>query len=179
MSKIEPIILENVDYYTAGGIWPHIIKLADIPSSKIEEYKLRPEDYRPWDKSVGPDDTHIVKFGDHFAGGGVYASHSWHDVTVDYKGEKTIRISCFPLSPRSFVEIWQRSNSIQQVIASYKANHSGGYCINDVRVKARSLRKQGVPLKRLPYWHVDAKPEPKKHYLADFATSLLLKEVAM
>ena len=169
MSKIEPIILENVTYDPAGGVWPHTINLADIPSSKIEAYKLRPNDHRPWDRSLGSHHTHIVKFADIFEGGGVYARHSWHDVKV-YEGEKTTRIYCNPLSERSFVEIWQRSNSVEQVIASYKANHSGGYCIKDVQAKARRIRKQGCPLKDLPYRHGDAKVI-KKHYLADFAQS--------
>jgi len=170
MSKIEPIILENVSYYMAGGVWRHTINLADIPSSKIEEYKPRPEDHRPWDKSVGPHDTHIVKFGDIFGGGGVHGGRCWHDVKV-HKGEKTTRIYCYPLSPQSFVEIWQRSNSIEQVIASYKANHSAGYCINNVQAKARRMRKDGVPLKDLPYRHNTDVNIIKKHYLADFAQS--------
>ena len=173
MNKIEPIILDNVEYYTGTQLCRQTINLADVPASKIEAYKPRPDDWRTWDTSLGPYHTHIVKFSDLFERNSVNGPRMWHDVKVR-QGEKTVDIGCFPLSPKSFVEIWQRSNSIQQVIASYKANHSAGYCISDVEAKARRLRKQGVPLKHLPYRSSDAKPEPKKHYLADFARSLLL-----
>ena len=178
MSKIEPIILDNVEYYTSSCCWLYTINLADIPASKIEEYKRRPDDWKPWlePKLVGPYHTHIVKFAaDYFDRDSVSGAGSWHDVRV-YEGKKTVDIGCLPLSSRSFVEIWQRSNSIRQVIVSYKANHSAGYCIGDVEAKARRLRKEGVPLKDLPYHSSPAKPDSQKHYLSDFAQSFLSQE---
>ena len=174
MSKIEPIILDSVEYNTSTCAWRKTINMDEVPFSKIEDYKPRPEDYRPWE-ICPPEWSHIVKFSGLFERNSVAGRNSWHDVRV-YEGEKTFDIGCYPLSLLNFIEIWQRSNSVLQVRASYEANHSAGYCINDLEAKARGLRKCNVPLKKLPYHPSVAEPDTKRNYLAEFAASFLSKE---
>lgn len=179
MSKIEPIILDSVKYNTSTCVWQQRINMDEVPSSKVEDYKPRPEDWRSWDKS--PHETHIVKFSGLFERNSVVGPNSWHSVRV-YEGEKTFKVLCHPLSLLNFIEIWQRSNSVLQVRASYKANHSAGYCISGLEAKARGLRKVGVPLKKLPYRPSAVEPDTNQnyllnnYYLAEFAASFLSKE---
>ena len=171
MKKIEPIILDNVKYNTSACAWTRTFYLDNIPASKVLAYEPKPEDFRVWDRSIGDDHTHIVKFSGVWTPSSVQgANNCWHAVR-EWGGKKSVDIACYPLCASNFVEIWQRSSCVRQVEVSYEASHSAGYCLQDVAAKAKGLRKQGLTLKDLPYDDETPQPSssPKKHYLADFA----------